>query len=49
MFLFAEIYGTQHVLIKVLEKWREKLDNNFIIGWKINHLKHLTVSHITSS
>ena len=25
-------YNTQHVLIKLLEEWKSKLDNNFIVG-----------------
>ena len=25
-------YSTQHVLIRLLEAWREGLDNNFVVG-----------------
>ena len=27
-----ESYSTQHVLIRLLEEWRENLDNNFTVG-----------------
>ena len=29
---YRTAYSTQHVLIKLLEEWKSKLDNNFIVG-----------------
>ena len=29
--LYRQNYGTQHVLIRLLEEWREGLDNNFVM------------------
>ena len=29
---YRTAYNTQHVLIKLLEEWKSKLDNNFIVG-----------------
>ena len=29
---YGQNYSTQHVLIRLLEKWREGLDNNFVVG-----------------
>ena len=29
---YRKAYGTQHVLIRLLEDWRTKLDNNYIVG-----------------
>ena len=27
-----ELYNTQHVLIRLIEEWRKRLDNNYYIG-----------------
>ena len=32
---YRESYGTQHVLIRLLEEWRENLDNNFTVGGEL--------------
>ena len=29
---YRKAYGTQHVLIRLLEDWKTKLDNNYIVG-----------------
>ena len=29
---YRTAYSTQHVLIKLIEEWKSKLDNNFIVG-----------------
>ena len=29
---YRESYSTQHVLIRLLEEWRENLDNNYTVG-----------------
>ena len=29
---YRQNYSTQHVLIRLLEEWREGLDNNFVVG-----------------
>ena len=29
---YRKVYGTQHVLIKLLEDWKPRLDNNYIKG-----------------
>ena len=29
---YRESYSTQHILIRLLEEWRENLDNNFTVG-----------------
>ena len=29
---YQKNYSTQHVLIRLLEEWREGLDNNFVVG-----------------
>ena len=29
---YRQNYSTQHVLIRLLEEWREDLDNNFVAG-----------------
>ena len=29
---YRTAYSTQHALIKLLEEWKSKLDNNFIVG-----------------
>ena len=29
---YRKAYSTQHVLIRLVEKWKSKLDNNFIVG-----------------
>ena len=29
---YRKAYGTQHVLIRPLEDWKTKLDNNYIVG-----------------
>ena len=29
---YRESYNTQHVLIRLLEEWRENLDNNYTVG-----------------
>ena len=29
---YRTAYSTQHVLIKLVEEWKSKLDNNFIVG-----------------
>ena len=31
-FTYQQNYSTQHVLIRLLEEWREGLDNNFVVG-----------------
>ena len=31
-FTYQQNYSTQHVLIRLLEAWREGLDNNFVLG-----------------
>ena len=30
--VYGQNYSTQHVLIPLLEEWREGLDNNFVVG-----------------
>ena len=32
MSAYRKRYSTQHVLIRLLEEWRENLDKNFIVG-----------------
>ena len=32
---YRESYSTQHVLIRLLEEWRENLDNNFTVGGEL--------------
>ena len=29
---YRKLYGTQHVLMRLLEEWRKKLDNDFVVG-----------------
>ena len=29
---YRTVYSTQHVLIKLVEEWKSKLDNNFTVG-----------------
>ena len=29
---YRQKYGTQHVLIRLIEDWRSKLDNNYLVG-----------------
>ena len=29
---YRELYSTQHVLIRLIENWRSKLDNDYIVG-----------------
>ena len=29
---YGQNYSTQHVLIRLLDEWREGLDNNFVVG-----------------
>ena len=31
-FTYQQNYSTQHVLFRLLEEWREGLDNNFVVG-----------------
>ena len=35
---YRTAYSTQHVLIKLVEEWKSKLDNNFIVGSVLMHL-----------
>ena len=30
--VYRQNYSTQHVLIRLLEQWREVLDNDFLVG-----------------
>ena len=29
---YRKLYGTQHVLMRLLEEWRNKLDNDYVVG-----------------
>ena len=35
---YRKSYSTQHVLIRIVEAWKEDLDNNFIIAAVLNDL-----------
>ena len=32
IFAYRQNYSAQHLLIRLLEEWRESLDNNFVVG-----------------
>ena len=35
---YKKSYNTQHLLIKMIEEWRENLDNNFFVGVVLTNL-----------
>ena len=35
---YRKSYSTQHMLIRMVEEWKEKLDNNFILGAVLTNL-----------
>ena len=38
-------YSSQHVIIRLLEEWRKKLDDNFVVGAVLNDFWKLLIAY----
>ena len=38
-------YSSQHVIIRLIEEWRKKLDNNFVVGAESTDCQKLLIAY----